>query len=612
MAIFADASALGKRRIPVRVTIPASSGPMTLVYPRWLPGSHSISGTLENVSRLAFTCDGRPLEWRRDPYDAYVFRLNVPKGGRTVEAAFDYVPPAENREEVFYGVAVGRNVAVLNPSAFALAPEGDPRNVSVTLRVRLPKNWTAATALTPIPDPEVEIVAFAPASLYTLIDSPIIAGAYHKTITLPVLGEDVPHALELFAESEEILKQKEIVAAPLFARLVAESGKLFGVRHYHSFQYLLALSADIGRNGLEHHECSLFVLNPDDLDAGGKNPDGNKKPPSLKGSWNANLIPHEYVHSWNGKFRRPYGENPKTNTAPQSADLIWVYEGLTEYLGEVLMVRAGFRSFEDWRKDMAPRVVDMRLGPGRDWQSLADAATAAGHTYVHGSGTSLRSTADVYYESALIWLEADAIIRRESKGTRSLDDFCRIFFGGPNRGAEISPYVRKDVLEALNKTQSYNWNDFIETRFYGPPKGFPADGLEAAGWKFVLGDAPEDQIIMAERDLRSSLGFRVANDGRIFSLVPDSPADRAGVTETMTLLGANGFRFTPARLREAVKATKDGKTPLVLLLSDGDNYRTARLDYASGERFPSLARDPAKPEKPDLLALIAAPAFPPK
>ena len=219
-----------------------------------------------------------------------------------------------------------------------------------------------------------------------------MAGINHKTISLPTSGGDVPHTLDLFGETPGIL-QKEAIATPLFGRLVAESGRLFGVRHYHAFHYLLALTPLSERSGLEHHESAIYVLNPDDLDSGPK--------PFKNNAWNANLIPHEFTHSWCGKYRRPYGENPRSNVAAQSSDLIWVYEGLTEYLGELLMVRAGFRPVEDWRAQLMSDMAHSHSTPGRDWQSLADAAIMASYAYIHGSGTSLRSINDIYYEGRL-------------------------------------------------------------------------------------------------------------------------------------------------------------------------------------------------------------------
>ena len=587
----------------MRLTLPARPGPLTLVYPRWLPGMHAPQGPLENVARLALWADGRPLTWSRDPYDPYRIRVEVPRGARTVEATYDYVPPARSGGEVFYGVAATRSLAVLNPSAFALAPVGDPRTLQTTLHLRLPRGWTAASALTQVRSPvaggageEENTVTFAPTPLYTVIDSPILAGAHRRTITLPTPPGDVPHTLDLFTESPEGLAQESYIS-PLFARMVRESAAMFGTRHYRAFHFMLALTDQVPRNGLEHHESVLYVLSPQDF-----------SPRGFAGSaWSANLIPHEFVHSWNGKFRRPYGEAVESNVAPQSSDLIWVYEGLTEYLGEVLMVRSGFRSAEDWRRDMTERIAAPRDGSGRDWQSLADAALAAPHTYVYGPGTSLRPVEDVYYDSAQVWLEVDAIIRRGSLGARSLDDFCRDFFGGPNRGAEVVSYTRRDVTRALNRVLPYDWDGFLETRFYRVTPGMPLQGVRAAGWDLVLGDAPEYAAATAQADYRFSLGTYVFSDGRIGPVREGSPADRAGLREGGFIMGVAGFRFSPARLRAAVRETKNGGAPLELLIVEGERYRSVRVEGLSGERYPSLV---PMPGGRDVLTRITTPRSP--
>lgn len=597
IVITVDARAPWKRRIPVRMQMAAPPGPMTLVFPRWLPGMHSMQGSLGNFARLNIRADGAPLAWNRDPFDAYLIHLEVPAGTKSVEASYEYMAAKSASDEVFYGVAAGHNLAVLNPAAFSLAPAGDPRARTVSLHIDLPIGWTAATALPPaaVSAHDANTLTFAPVSLYTLIDSPIMAGSHRKTIPLAIPTGDVPHTLELFADTEEILLKKAAVVTPLVTRLVAESGRMFGVRHYRSFRFMLALSTEVGRNGLEHHEGVAYVMQPDDLDNDKQNQPGS--------GWNTMLIAHEFTHSWNGKFRRPYGEDAQSNTAPQSADLIWVYEGLTEYLGDVLMVRAGFRSFDAWRHDLLREAVGMRDGTGWEWESLADTALVAPYTYVQGTGTGLRGVSDVYFESELIWLEADAIIRRESKGARTLDDFCRLFFGGPNHGPEVIPYRRREVIDALQRTQPYDWDRFIRDRFYAPPKGLPIQGFEAVGWKFALSATPEIPS-MGLLDYRLTFGAYVTATGQIGRVTPGSLAERAGLEDGMKVLGVNGSLFTVARMQEAVRATRGNKTPLELLVANENTYRTIRLEGLHGEQFPTLVRDPALP---DLFSAITSP-----
>ena len=603
LRIDMDASTPWTRRIPAHITLPAKPGRLDLVFPGWLPGMHAVEGPIANVSRFALLLDGKPLAWRRDAYNPFLIHANVPPYGQTVEANFDYVPPGATLNEGFAGVVATPNLVALNPSAFALAPLGNARACRVVLRVRLPHGWTAATALTYSPTPDInaapDTLTFTPTSLYTLVDSPIMAGINHKTISLPAPVGDVPHTLDLFGETPAIL-QKEAIAAPLFGRLVAESGRLFGVRHYRAFHYLLALTPLSERSGLEHHESAIYVLNPDDLDSGPK--------PFKNNAWNANLIPHEFAHSWCGKYRRPYGENPRTSIAAQSSDLIWVYEGLTEYLGELLMVRSGFRPVEDWRGQLTSDVAHSHSAPARDWQSLADASIMASYAYIHGSGTGLRSINDIYYEGRLIWMEADMIIRRESGGKRSLDDFCRLFFGGRNKGAEIRTYTRQDVIAALHRTQPYDWETFIQKRVYDPPNGMLTQGLELAGWRLEFGNAPESAPFSPFFDYVRSVGIGFLTNGAILSVAPDSPAERAGLKPGMRLTGANGEPFSLPALRAAVRATRGSKTPLELWIVEGpvtgaSKPRAARLEGIDGEGVPSLVRIP---NTPDLLAAAAS------
>ncbi len=604
MIITVDARTPWKPRIPVHVKLRAAPGPLKLAFPRWLPGMHAAEGPLGNFARIKLSANRLPIQWNRDPFDPYTIQTVVPQNCPFIEADYEYVS-TNGASEIFFGVGSSQELAVINPAAFSLAPQADPHNLQVQLILSLPKDWVQSSALTPLNSllntrsTEANVVNYATVSLYTLIDSPIMAGRHHKTISLPTSAHDVPHTLDLYAESDDVLAKKAAVVTPLMSRLVLESGKMFGVRHYNSFHYLLGLSAEIGRNGLEHHASVAYVLQPDDLD------DAKKQLP--ESAWNALLIPHEFAHSWNGKYRRPYGENSKTNVSQQSADLIWVYEGLTQYLGDVLMVRSGFRSADAWKNDLLLRLATSRFGNGRDWESIADAAMAAPFTYIHGSGTSLRSVNDIYYEGEMVWLEADATIRKLSKGTKSLDDFCRIFFGGINRGPEIIPYTRKDVVDALRKTIPYDWAGFVQKRFYDPPKGLPSEAFAQAGWKFEYAATPS-VAVPGMPDYRYSLGARVLATGQIMEVVPGSVAEKSGLESKTTIMGADGLVFSPAALQEAIKATAGGKKSMELLIAQFGKYKTIKIEGLDGEKYPSLKRIT---DQPDYFADVTTPAFPP-
>jgi predicted metalloprotease with PDZ domain len=601
IALTIDATAVGKNRITAHLTIPAKPGPLTLTYPRWIPGNHAPNAPLANTAKLQTSANGKPIPWKRDRYDPYLFEVTVPAGARTVEASLEYAPRAASADEVFYGATFSETIGVVNWNALLLHPkDAIVQKQSVGARLLLPEGWSAATALKATKT-EPGIVTYAPVSLETLIDSPVMLGAHYRTIELATAGEK-PHTLHIFSETPETAVPEPFVGR--MRRLVTESGKLFGTRPYATFQYLLAVTDKIARSGLEHRASTLNVLPASALlDSPATGPyDAGR-------AWTDNLIAHEFVHSWNGKYRRPYGLVTATSNARLSTDLLYVYEGLTEYLGEVLMVRSGFRPAERWRDDMRQRILFLRQGAGRDWQPLSDAAVTAAWVYTTGNGTGLRPTNDIYYESALVWLEADAILRRESGGRRSLDDFCRRFFAAPNPDAPVLGYRRTDLVAALRATWPYDWDGFLARRFEAPPSGLPVFGLEASGWRLGFTDqVPDLQVAEAQSDLRWSLGIQVSAQGAIATVVPESPADRAGLTVGSQVLGVDGALFAPAQLRDAIRASKPAPRAIELLVSARGRYRVVAVSLEGGERYPILERIP---DQPDRLAEIGRPLVPP-
>jgi predicted metalloprotease with PDZ domain len=588
----------GQQKVHVRLDIPTKSGALALEYPRWIPGMHGPVGPLKNIADLKIVAGGRPLMWRRDSTDLAVFHTDIPPGVASVEVTFDYLPVRGDTSEVSYGVAASPNVAILNGNAFLLYPRGaNIRTTRMAYRLLLPESWKTATALT-VEQETADGTVFAPVSLETLADSPVFAGAYARKVTLT--GDPkVPHYLYVFGENENDLRAT--VTPRLIGnmnQLVAETGALFGVRHYRHFSFLLAVSDKIPVFGLEHHESSVNVLPWRSF-----SPEG-----MLPGYWDANLLPHEYVHSWNGKHRRPTGLVSDTFNSPLSTDLLWVYEGLTEYLGEVLMVRSGFRSPDRWRGDLLGSALGQSDRMDRAWQPLADVATAYPLLEVSGFSPALRGTNDVYYESMHHWLEADALIRRESGGARSLDDFCRRFFGGTNGPPTVKPYTMREVIETLNAVQPHDWAEFWEKRLQARDTTLPQQGIEASGWRMVFTDnPPPDRQGEAQTNFRHSLGFSAFGAGNIARVMPDMPAAKAGIVNGMQIIGVNGQRYTPALLRDAVRATRNNIPSIELLVWQEDRYRTIRIDYQGGERLPVLERIP---DVPDLLKAIATPRIP--
>ena len=457
--------------------------------------------------------------------------------------------------------------------------------------IQLPNGWKYATALTRATE-SADGVEFAPATLETLIDSPLAAGAYFRTFDLSP-GASAPHRLNVIADSAAALEMKPDDVAR-FSKLVNEEESLFGARHFRKYDFLLTLSEQVAHFGLEHHESS-----------DNRAPERMLIDEEFRKSW-AGLLPHEMVHSWNGKYRRPADITTANYHQPMKTELLWVYEGLTTYLGEVLTARSGLWNVTNYLEHLALIGAQLDYQRGRSWRPLAD-TTVAAHLlyYARSEGAAWRRSVDFYPEGELIWLEADVTIRERTQGKRSLDDFCQRFYGGENTPPRVVPYTLDDVVAALNEIAPFDWRGFFQQRVYSVNPRAPLGGIEHGGWRLVFRDTPSDLLKTAETtkkftDLSFSIGLSLKEDGAIQDVIPGSPADRAGVGPGMKLLAVNTRRWKPELIRTAVKEAKDG-APIELLVENGDAFKTCRLDYRDGERYPHLERDTAKP---DLLTQI--------
>jgi predicted metalloprotease with PDZ domain len=429
-------------------------------------------------------------------------------------------------------------------------------------------------------------VRFSPVSLETLVDSPVIAGEHFRTVDL---GSEPPHKLHVVADSAAALDIKaEDVRR--FSRLVTEAKSLFGAHHYRRYDFLLTLSDNVAHFGLEHHESSdnrrveKFLTDEDARTMG------------------ATLLPHELAHSWNGKYRRPAGLATPDFQEPMEGELLWVYEGLTTYLGNLLAVRSGLWTNLNFQDEMAQNAAVLDCQPGRTWRSLADTTVAAQLLYrSRPEGAAWRRKTDFYPEGGLIWLEADTLIRQRSKGSLSLDDFCRRFFGGESGPPMVVPYVLDDVIAALNETVSYNWREFFRKRIYEIAPRAPLGGIENAGWRLaytnkVPASLKSREVARKFTDTTFSLGLLVQHDGYITDVLPGSPADKAGIGPAMKLIGVNSRRWTPEILRRAVSSATTNRGPIELLVENGDYFKTCEIRYRDGERYPYLKRDDTKPD----------------
>lgn len=588
-----DAREAPRKIFHAKLWIPAAPGPMTLLYPQWIPGEHGPNGPIADLAGLKISAAGQTLAWTRDAVDMYAVACTVPTGAHEVEVSLDYLSPASSGG-FSSGSSATAKLTLLSWNQVLLYPKGaEPDRLLYAASVRLPAGWSHATALTAA-GTGADPVRFAPVSLTTLVDSPLLAGAYMRTVALS--SEGVPHRLNMAADSEADLA---ITSAELdsYRRLVAETGALFGARHYRHYDFLLSLSDFVAHFGLEHHESS------DDRVPERSLIDEEKRKANLSG-----LLPHEMTHSWNGKYRRPAGLMPGHFDQPMRGELLWVYEGLTQYLGEVLTARTGALTADQYRDALAITAAEMEATRGREWRPLADTAVAAQVLYgARSDWALLRRGVDFYPESDLLWLEADMLIRARTGGKKSLDDFCRLFYGGRSGEPAVVPYAADDVFAALNQITPYDWKKFWTERLQRTAAHAPLEGILASGWTLSWADTPSDIHHAREEsskttDARFSIGLLVGEDGSIPDMVPDSPAARAGAGPGMRLVAVNGRRFTREILREAIRASKT--TPVELLVENGDYFQTFRLDYSGGERYPRLERAATKP---DVLSTIIRP-----
>ncbi len=593
-----DATDAPRKILHARLRFPASPGPLTLLYPKWLQGEHAPTGPIADLVGLKMSALGKPVAWQRDAEDMCAFHLEVPAGAEAVDVALDFLLPPNNAG-FSSGASATAQLLVLSWNYVVLYPKGaKAAEIQYAATLHLPDGWKYGTSL-PLASASGNGLEFSPVSLETLVDSPLIAGAHFRTVDLTP-GATPSHALHIVADSAAALDLTPENRRN-FSRLVAETGALFGARHYRDYHFLLTLSDHVAHFGLEHHESSdnrqpeKYLTDPDTL------------------KLVALLLPHEMVHSWNGKYRRPAGLATPDFDTPLKTELLWVYEGLTDYLGNVLAARCGLWTDVTFREDLALNAAMLDHQAGRGWRPLADTTVAAQVLYpARSEGASARRSVDFYPEGDLIWLEVDALIRQATEGRRSLDDFCKKFLGGENGPPQVIPYSYEDVVSTLNEIAPHDWREFFQTRVYDPNPRAPLGGIEGSGWKLVYNDSLPEMLKIAETakkftDLSFSLGLKIKEDGAILDVIPGSPADEAGVGVAMKLVAVNGRRWKPELVRTAIKAAKTDAAPIELLVENQDYFKTCKVDYHGGERYPHLERDAAKP---DLLTEILKPLTP--
>ena len=588
-----DATDACRNIFHARLTIPANPGDLTLVYPKWIPGNHRPSGPIANLTGLHFEAAGKPIAWERDTLDMYAFHLRVPEGAREIVASLDAITADSAGAG---GAAASSQLLDLNWNQIVLYPQNtNSDELQIKPSIHLPLGWKFGSALN-VARQEQGNVQFEPVSLTALVDSPLIAGAHYRQMLLSKPGESPAHYLDIVAETEAALEMSDHDAAS-YRQLVSEANALFGARHYRQYHFLYTLSDEVGHHGLEHHESSDNAVGERTL----LEPDLDKA--------EASLLPHEFTHSWNGKYRRPAGLATRNYQDPMIGDLLWVYEGLTEYLGDVLTARSGLWTQEEYREALAETAASLDHRTGRTWRPLQDTARSVQILRMVGpEWGSWRRGLDYYPEGELIWLEVDTRIRQLTQGKRSLDDFCHKFHGGQDSSPRVVPYTFEDVVHTLNDVAPFDWASMLRERLNTTQPRAPLGGIENGGWKLVYDAHPNTFTGLSEKankttDLSFSLGFWVRKEGEIGDVIPGSPAYAAGLGPGMKLIAVNGRHWSGGLLKEALRTAQTQHQPIELIVENKEHIGTYSIAYFDGERYPHLQRVESSP---DLLTPILA------
>ena len=589
IALSLDATEAPRKIFHARLTIPAAPGTLTLYYPKWIPGEHGPTGPVQDLTGLAFTAKGQTLKWRRDLVDNWAFHVEVPAGVSSIEAALDFVSPARGGWGMYSGAASATDkMTVVSWNTVLLYPAGwTTDELTYEASLRLPPGWKSATPL-PVAERAQSTgeIKFQPVSLTMLVDSPVISGEYFRVVPL---SDNPPQELDIAADSAAALEAPPEVFDH-YKKLTEQAMKLFGAQHFRDYHFLYSLSDHVEHFGLEHHESN-------DSRSGERALIDSEQRLLASG-----LLSHEYVHSWNGKYRRPADLATPDYQKPMQDDLLWVYEGLTSYLGDVLGARSGIRTPEQFRDNVALIAARLDHLPGRAWRNLQD--TADGVPAMQGSPSqweSWRRTVDYYDEDVLNWLWVDMIIRQQTHAAKSMDDFCHLFHGGENAPPQVKTYNFEDVVKTLNQVTLYDWDKFWTERLTNHGPGAPLAGLEASGWKLTYDDK-RSELERAEEghdeiDAAYSIGLLLRKDGIIIDTIEGMAAAKTGIGPGMKVIAVNGRAFSDDSLRDALKEGKTGSTPLELLVENGEYFHTYKLDYHGGEQYPHLVRDASKPDE---------------
>jgi len=588
-----DASDTSRRIVRVHETLSGVSPDTVLLYPKWLPGTHAPEGTIDRIAGIRISANGAPITWKRDPVEVFAFRLNMKPGTHSIDIDFDYLSPTSPKVGA---LEMSRDLMLIEWNELLLYPAGHfTRQIPVQVQLTLPAEWQFGSALETA-STDHAVTNFKRTTVETLIDSPLYAGRYASKLDLDP-GAAVPVHMDLFADRPEFLVMKpEHLEA--YRNLVRQAYKLYGSHHYNHYDFLYSLSDQIQQNGLEHHQSSEDGTDPESFTKWDKE------------AFARDLLPHEFTHSWNGKFRRPADLWTPNYNVPMQDSLLWVYEGQTEYWGQVLAARSGLRTRQQALDQFAITAAHYEVQKGRQWRPMQDTTNdEIINPRRPQSWLDWQRFEDYYSEAALVWLDVDTWIREHSKGARSLDDFAHAFFGINNGSFAVVTYTFDDIVKALNAVEPNDWSAFLRQRLDAIGKPVPEDGFHRGGYKLVYTDTPSEYQSTTEDqrkriDLLNSIGIEIdgkdsGKDGTLSQVIWDSPAFKAKLTEGAQILAINGVAYDVDVLKDAIRAAHSRPEPIQLIVKTGDRYMVANLDYHDGLRYPHLERDTNEPARLD-------------
>jgi predicted metalloprotease with PDZ domain len=590
LSVRVDARNVTAKRVHTELTIAVKPGPLTLVYAQWIPGEHGPTGPISSMIGLEIKARGERLVWSRDPFDMFALRVTVPAGVDRLDVSLDSGLATEGGSFTA-GPTSSAELAVISWNEFLLFPQGvDAGAVSVDASLLAPAGWSVVSALAAKAGGD-GAYAFESSSLARLIDSPVQMGLHPKLFPLhgSAPGAEIQHQLSIMADSDEALKVPADFGEG-YGRLVAESGALFGSRMYRHYTWLFTLSDHVAHFGLEHHESSDDRLDENALSE-----------PDLRME-TAGLLGHEYVHSWNGKYRRPAGLLSPDYQKPMDGSLLWVYEGMTEFWGEVLPTRAGLITPEYFRETIANAAGFFDTEPGARWKPMVDTAVGAQLLAdTPAAWGSERRGADYYDAAIFLWLDVDAELRERSHGRLRLDDYVKRFYAGDTGKPEVKPYVEQDIYDALAGVAPGDWRTLIHRHLDELDTGPLLGALERSGWRLAYTAEPNAAVATRERRRQAtirrwSIGFNLDKEAKIVDVVSDRAAALAGLSPGMTLVAVNGRKFTAKVLDAAISDAHVTHRPIALLVENADFLTTLPVEYYDGPRYPHLVRIEGRPD----------------